>query len=263
MHTEPQMVVENPSTQDLFIPGPLLLLGAPGVGKGTQAQVLMSDFGIPQISTGEILRQNITLGTELGKRARVLMDQGLFVDDETVNGMVADRLHHKDVTNGYILDGYPRTLAQAEWLDAYLAGDARAATGARPGDADFAATLPLAAISIRVDENELLRRITGRRICPACKCSYNIYSQPPVVAGICDNDGTPLIQRPDDAEDAFAQRMVEYAAKTVQVIDHYRTQGQFEEVDGSQSVEAVTADIVAALRRLRARPAASPAQECR
>lgn len=254
MHTEPQMVVDSPAAQTPFLPGPLLLLGAPGVGKGTQAQILMGDFGIPQISTGEILRQNIALGTDLGKKARVLMDQGLFVDDETVNGMVADRLHHNDVAYGYILDGYPRTLAQAEWLDTYLAGDALAASGAAPGDAIFAATLPLAAISIRVDETDLLRRITGRRICPDCKCSYNIYSQPPLVAGLCDNENTRLIQRPDDTEEAFAQRMVEYAAKTVHVIDHYRTQGQFEEVDGSQSVGAVTAEIVAALHRLRARP---------
>jgi len=222
-----------------FVPGPLLLLGAPGVGKGTQAQILVTEYSIPQISTGEILRKNIAEGTELGRKAKDLMASGQFVDDLTVNGMVEARLSEPDVTRGYILDGYPRTLAQADWLDSYL--DTPHATS----------SLPLVAISIRVDETELLRRITGRRICPTCKCSYNIYSQPPRTPGICDHDGTSLIQRPDDTEEAFEQRMKEYAAKTVHVIDHYRTQGRFEEVDGSQPIEQVTAAIHSALKKLR------------
>jgi adenylate kinase len=222
-----------------FVPGPLLLLGAPGVGKGTQAQILVAEYGIPQISTGDILRRNIAEGTPLGLRAKDLMASGQFVDDDTVNGMVQTRLAEPDVLRGYILDGYPRTLAQADWLDAHLAA------------AHSTAELPLVAISIKVDETELLHRITGRRICPTCKTSYNIYSQPPLVPGICDLDGLELIQRPDDTEEAFEQRMKEYANKTVHVIDHYRGHGRFEEVDGSQSIEQVTAAIHSALKKLR------------
>ena len=222
-----------------FVPGPLLLLGAPGVGKGTQAQILVTEYSIPQISTGEILRRNIAEGTELGRKAKGLMASGQFVDDDTVNGMVKTRLAEPDVQRGYILDGYPRTLAQADWLDSYL--DAPHATSG----------LPLVAVSIRVDEAELLRRITGRRICPTCKCSYNIYSQPPRTPDICDHDGTPLIQRPDDTEEAFKQRMMEYAAKTIHVIDHYRNRGRFEEVDGSEPIAQVTAAIHTALKKLR------------
>ncbi|SFS20840.1 Adenylate kinase [Granulicella pectinivorans] len=222
-----------------FVPGPLLLLGAPGVGKGTQAQILVAEYGIPQISTGEILRRNIAEGTELGLKAKDLMAAGQFVDDDTVNGMVRSRLAEPDVLRGYILDGYPRTLAQANWLDAHLAA------------AHATSELPLVAVSIQVDETDLLHRITGRRICPTCKCSYNIYSQPPLVPGICDHDGAALIQRPDDTEEAFEQRMKEYAAKTVHVIDHYRGHGRFEEVDGSQPIEAVTAAIHTALKKLR------------
>lgn len=165
--------------------------------------------------------------------------------------MVADRLSQPDIENGYILDGYPRTLNQAEWLDNYLAGAQLAAGNAPSGEFDHAASLPLAAISIQVDEGDLLRRITGRRSCPVCKCGYNIYTQPSVVPGICDNDGTPLQQRDDDTEEAFVRRMKEYAAKTVHVIDHYRAQGRFEEVDGSQPIDVVTAAIHTALRKLR------------
>ena len=135
------------------MPGPVLLLGAPGVGKGTQAKRLMAEFGIPQISTGDLLRENIAKGTELGKAARSQMDQGLLVSDDLVNRMVADRLAQPDVARGYMLDGFPRTLKQAGWVDAHLAGGSQA--------------LPLVAISIVVGYDELLRRITGRRICPA------------------------------------------------------------------------------------------------
>ena len=135
------------------MPGPVLLLGAPGVGKGTQAKRLMAEFGIPQISTGDLLRDNISKGTELGKAARSLMDKGLLVSDDLVNQMVADRLAQRDVVRGYILDGYPRTLIQAEWVDSYLSNGSE--------------KLPLVAISIVVGYDELLRRITGRRLCPA------------------------------------------------------------------------------------------------
>ncbi|HZY63639.1 MAG TPA: adenylate kinase [Edaphobacter sp.] len=237
------MTTENATLQTVaqadatFLPGPVLLLGAPGVGKGTQAQLLMGTFGIPQISTGDILRENIAKGTELGKAAKILMDQGKLVPDQIVNDMVQARLSEDDVQAGYILDGFPRTLAQATWLDVHLPA--------------FRETLPLVAISIQVDESELLRRITGRRICPVCKRIYNIYSNPPANDMLCDIDQTPLQHRSDDTEAAFVQRMKAYESQTAPVIEHYRASNRFREVDGSAPVEQVAESIVTALRDLR------------
>ena len=220
-----------------FLPGPVLLLGAPGVGKGTQAQLLVAAFGIPQISTGDILRENIANGTELGKIAKDLMDKGQLVPDQIVNDMVQARLAGDDVHAGYILDGFPRTLAQATWLDAHLP--------------IFRETPPLVAVNIRVDEAELLRRITGRRICSACRHIYNIYSHPPANPGICDIDGSPLQHRSDDTEEAFTERMKAYESLTAPVIDHYRASNRFREVNGEPSVEEVSQSIIAALKALR------------
>ena len=222
---------------DQFLPGPVLLLGAPGVGKGTQAQLLMAKFGIPQISTGDILRENIAKATELGKAAKSLMDQGQLVPDELVNNMVGVRLAQSDVHAGYILDGFPRTLAQATWLDAQLPIRRN--------------TPPLIAVSIRVDEGELLRRITGRRICPVCKRIYNIYSNPPSKNGVCDVEGAQLQHRSDDTEEAFSQRMKAYDSQTAPVIEHYRSSGRFREIDGAVSVELVSENVVKALKELR------------
>jgi len=203
----------------------------------------MAEFGIPQISTGDILRDNIARGTELGKVAKGLMERGQLVPDQLVNDMVGARLKQPDVNRGYILDGYPRTLGQAEWLDAYLASDPKAA---KPESA-----LPLLAINIRVDEEVLLRRITGRRICAQCKHIYNIYSKPPKQEGVCDFDGSPLQYRSDDTEAAFAERMKAYNSLTAPVIEHYSKQGRFREVDGDRPVEEVTATIESSLRQLR------------
>jgi adenylate kinase len=232
MMTEPNTA---PADND-SLPGPVLLLGAPGVGKGTQAKALMAAYGIPQISTGDILRANISKGTPLGKLAKALVDQGKLVSDDLVNQMVADRLCQPDTRRGYILDGFPRTLNQATWLDSQLS----AACG----------TLPVVAISIVVDYKQLLHRITGRRICPAGHI-FNIYSNPPATPGICDVDGSPLIQRPDDSEAVFAERMKTFESQTAPVVEHYRKQGRFEEINGVQPVEQVTAAIEAALKRLR------------
>jgi adenylate kinase len=224
-----------PAEKDL-LPGPVLLLGAPGVGKGTQAKALMAAYGIPQISTGDILRANISKGTPLGKQAKALVDQGTLVSDDLVNRMVADRLSQPDTRCGYVLDGFPRTLNQATWLDVQLASDPT--------------TLPVVAISIVVDYNQLLRRITGRRISPAGRI-YNTYSNPPAVPGICDVDGSALVQRPDDSEAVFTERMKTFQAQTAPVIEHYRNQGRFEEIDGDHPVEQVTAAIAQALQALR------------
>jgi adenylate kinase len=197
----------------------------------------MAAYGIPQISTGDILRANISKGTTLGKMAKALVDQGTLVPDDLVNQMVAERLRQPDTRCGYILDGYPRTLNQATWLDAQLAADPN--------------TLPVVAISIVVDYEQLLHRITGRRICPTGHI-FNIYSNPPAVPDICDVDGSKLIQRPDDSEAVFVERMKTFQSQTAPVVEHYRKQGRFEEIDGDQPVEQVTAAIEAALKRLRA-----------
>ena len=218
-------------------PGPILLLGAPGVGKGTQAKEIVAAWGIPQISTGDILRANVAGGTELGKKAKALMDRGELVPDDLVNDMVADRLQQPDTANGYILDGFPRTLGQAEWLDSYLTTQS--------------GSLPVIAVSIKVGYTQLLRRITGRRTCPVCKSSYNIYLQPPKVDEKCDLDGTPLARRSDDTEEVFEERMRTYESLTAPVVEHYRALGRFEEVDGEQPVDAVAAAVMAAVLRLR------------
>ena len=219
-------------------PGPILLLGAPGVGKGTQAKELVKLWGIPQISTGDILRGNVSQGTELGKIAKELMSKGELVPDSLVNEMVAVRLAEPDTARGYILDGFPRTLPQANWLDSRLAGRNSG--------------LPVVAVSLKVDYNQLLRRITGRRNCPVCQTIYNIYAKPPKVEGICDVEGAALVQRADDTEEVFAERMKAYSALTEPVVEHYRAQGRFAEVDGDQPIEVVSAGIIAAVERLRA-----------
>jgi len=222
-----------------FLPGPVLLLGAPGVGKGTQAQLLVTRYGIPQISTGDLLRGNISRGTELGLKAKEIMSAGLLVDDEIVNQMVLSRLHEKDTHRGYILDGYPRTLDQARFLDRTIA------------DPVFLPRLPVIAISIVVSYDQLLKRITGRRICPACKSIYNTYSNPPKAVGVCDLDGAALTQRGDDTEPVFIERMKTFDAQTAPVVAHYRDQGRFEEADGDQSVEAVNSAVEQAIVKLR------------
>lgn len=226
-----------------FRPGPIVLLGAPGVGKGTQAKLLMARYGIPQISTGDILRANIAQGTPLGVRAKAVMDHGQLVSDDTVNSMVADRLDlatHPDIARGFILDGYPRTVAQSAFIESLLDDAAHQ-------------KLPLIAVDISVDEPVLLKRITGRRSCAICKHIYNIYSNPPKVAGVCDLDGSPLQQRSDDTEAAFHERMKEYRGKTAEVIRYFgQNAGHFRTVNGDQPVDIVQADIVAALRDLRA-----------
>jgi len=218
-------------------PGPILLLGAPGVGKGTQAKEIMAIWGIPQISTGDILRKNKNLGTPLGKLAKQLMVEGKLVPDDLVNQMVADRLAETDCKNGFVLDGFPRTLGQAEWLDTHLAAKAD--------------QLPVIAVSIRVDYTQLLRRITGRRNCPTCGSIYNVYLHPPKHDEVCDLDGTPLERRQDDTEACFTERMRTYESLTAPVVEHYRALGRFEEIDGELAVEQVTAGILAAVTRLR------------
>jgi len=219
------------------VPGPILLMGAPGAGKGTQAKELMKLWGIPQISTGDLLRANVTRGTALGKVAKELMGRGELVPDSLVEEMVAVRLMEPDTVNGYILDGFPRTLGQADWLDGRLTAQALG--------------LPVVAVSIQVDYNQLLRRITGRRICPVCQTIYNIYVNPPKRDGVCNVEGAVLVQRADDTEEVFKERMRAYEALTAPVVEHYRALGRFAEVDGDRPIREIAAGIVAAVERLR------------
>ena len=235
----------------MIAPGPILLLGAPGVGKGTQAKELVQLWGIPQISTGDLLRANVAQGTPLGKTAKEIMHRGELVPDSLVNEMVAIRLQQPDTVKGYILDGFPRTLTQAHWLDGRLAAGP-ASDPVPPGCVEVQAQcLPLVAVSIQVDYNQLLRRITGRRNCPVCQTIYNIYTKPPQRAGFCDVEGAALTQRADDTEKAFAERMRSYAGQTAPVIEHYRELGRFAEVNGDGPIAAIAAGIVAAVERLR------------
>jgi adenylate kinase len=234
-----------------FYPGPVLLLGAPGVGKGTQAKAIMAAWGIPQISTGDILREirnreivpspianRLMREGKLHEADMARMAAGKLVSDALVNDMVAARLEEPDTGRGYILDGFPRTLVQADWLDAQLSASAT--------------SLPVVAVSLRVDEQQLLLRITGRRSCPVCKRIYNVYLKPPVADTVCDIDQTVLEQRADDTEAVFAERMRAYAEQTAPVLEHYRALGRYAEVDGDAPVDVVTESILAAVERLRA-----------
>jgi adenylate kinase len=165
------------------------------------------------------------------------MERGELVPDSLVNEMVAVRLQEPDTADGYILDGFPRTLPQASWLDGRLAAQADA--------------LPLIAVSIHVDYNQLLCRITGRRNCPVCQTIYNVYSNPPKRDGICDIEGAVLVQRADDTEEVFKERMRAYEALTAPVVEHYRELGRFAEVDGDRPIALIAPGIVAAVERLR------------
>jgi len=234
-------VEQGRETGRKILPGPILLLGAPGVGKGTQAKELVNLWGIPQISTGDLLRANVAQGTQLGRVAKEIMGRGELVPDSLVDEMVALRLQARDTANGYILDGFPRTLGQASWLDGRLAAQAQAKGSG----------LPVIAVSIQVDYNQLLRRITGRRNCPVCQTIYNIYGKPPKREGFCDVEGAALVQRADDTEEVFKERMRAYAALTAPVFEHYRALGRFAEVDGDRPISLIAAGIVAAVERLR------------
>ncbi len=211
--------------------GPIILLGSPGAGKGTQAKLLAKHYSIPHISTGDILRANVALGTVLGQKAKEVMYRGELVSDDLVNAMVAERLSHADCKRGFILDGFPRTEAQAEWLDRELI--ALAWNGRRP----------LVVISVDVSYNQLLQRLTGRRSCPVDGKIYNIYYQPTKQQGVCDLCGTQLIQRKDDTEEVISERLKSYERQTLPLVDYYRRQGRLRRVNGELPVEQVMQEI--------------------
>ncbi|HTK94921.1 MAG TPA: adenylate kinase [Terriglobales bacterium] len=218
--------------------GPVILLGPPGAGKGTQAQRIAERYGIPQISTGDLLRANVAQGTELGKKAKAIMESGNLVPDEVVQGMVADRVKQPDCRRGYILDGFPRTLAQAEWLDKFF-----------ENQGDKAA--PPVVVDIEVGYNELLGRLTGRRTCPTCGRIYNVHLQPPKVAETCDSDGAKLVTRKDDTEAVISERLKAYERQTKPLTDYYQSKGRLRALDGGKPIDEVTAQAFAVLDKAR------------
>jgi adenylate kinase len=220
--------------------GPIVLLGPPGAGKGTQAKRISEHYRIPQISTGDLLRQHVKDATGLGLLAKDIMARGELVPDELLYDMVAQRLREADCEPGFILDGFPRTAAQAGWLDAYL--EREFFDKSRPGKCS-----PIV-VRIDVDYNELLRRLTGRRTCPACGRIYNVHLQPPRVDELCDVDGSKLVTRNDDREEVIRERLLAYEKQTRPVADHYRDKGRLVSVDGSLPVDEVSDQIFREIR---------------
>lgn len=212
--------------------GPVILLGPPGAGKGTQAKRIAERYQIPQISTGDILRENVQRGTELGVKAKAIMARGELVPDDLVCDMVATRVRSADCEKGFILDGFPRTAKQAGWLDAFFEGEI---FDKSKGDK----CLPIV-IRIDVDYNKLTKRLTGRRTCLASGHIYNVFSKPPLVAEVCDIDGSPLIIRKDDREEVIEERLKVYERQTRPVAEYYEQKGRLVSVNGDLPPEQVT-----------------------
>jgi adenylate kinase len=200
----------------------LVLLGPPGAGKGTQSVVLAKRYGIPHISTGDMLRESIKAGESLGLKAKSYMDKGELVPDEVVTGIVVDRLSRGDTSKGYILDGFPRTLKQAEDLDAALKG-----SGSGIDMVVYFATSAAVAIE----------RLSGRRVCKSCGFNYHVKNIPPKREGLCDKCGSPLVQRPDDKEETVRNRLKVYEDQTKPLIDYYSSKGLLKRVSGDLGVD--------------------------
>ena len=202
----------------------IIMLGAPGAGKGTQAKQIARKYSIPHISTGDIFRANIKNGTELGKKAKEYMDQGLLVPDELTCDLVMDRIQQDDCKNGFVLDGFPRTIPQAEALDAALT---------KIGEKmDYA-------IDVDVPDENIVSRMSGRRACLDCGATYHIVSLPPKTEGKCDHCGSDLVLREDDKPETVQKRLTVYHDQTQPLIDYYKNQGILKSVDGTQPMEAV------------------------
>lgn len=203
----------------------VIFLGPPGAGKGTQAKAVAGRFGLAHISTGDMFRDHMSRDTPLGQEARKFVQSGRLVPDEVVLGMVAERISHADCANGFVLDGFPRTRAQAEALAETLRGK-------------------LLVLYFTVDADQLLRRLTGRRTCKVGGEIYNVYDCPPKVPGRCDNDGGELFQRPDDHEDVIRERLSQYEMLTRPLVDYYRDKGFLAEVNAMGSQAEVTERVV-------------------
>jgi len=216
--------------------GPIVLLGPPGAGKGTQSKNITQHYRIPQVSTGDLLREHVKQATPLGVEVKELMARGELVPDHLVCDIVAWRLREPDAQRGFVLDGFPRAQKQAAWLDAFLKFEFFE-IGKWP------AWLPIV-VRIQVDYNKLLLRITGRRTCPTCGRIYNVHSQPPLVDEICDVDGSRLFIRDDDREEVIRERLDAYERQTKPVAEYYEQLGRVVTIDGDQPVDDVTARIV-------------------
>ncbi|MEZ3503454.1 MAG: adenylate kinase [Lachnospiraceae bacterium] len=207
----------------------IIMLGAPGAGKGTQAKKIAEKYHIPHISTGDIFRANIKNGTELGKKAKTYMDQGALVPDELVCDLVVDRVRQEDCRNGYVLDGFPRTIPQAESLDATLASLGESV--------DYA-------INVEVPDEKIVNRMSGRRACVGCGATYHLVYAPTKAEGICDTCGAELILRDDDKPETVLKRLGVYHNETQPLIDYYRGKGILKEVDGTMDMADVFRAIV-------------------
>lgn len=210
----------------------IIMLGAPGAGKGTQAKMLADKYGIPHISTGDIFRANIKNGTELGKKAKEYMDKGALVPDELTCDLVVDRIKQEDCGEGYILDGFPRTIPQAECLDAALQ--------AMNDRIDYA-------VNVDVPDENIVRRMSGRRACVACGATYHVVYNPTKEEGVCDRCGKELILRDDDKPETVQKRLSVYHEQTQPLIDYYNNKGVLAEVDGTKDMQEVFDAIVAVL----------------
>ncbi|MGP4042205.1 adenylate kinase [Gracilibacillus sp. D59] len=206
----------------------LILMGLPGAGKGTQAEKIVEKYDIPHISTGDMFRLAIKEGTELGQKAKSYMDEGALVPDEVTIGIVKERLSKNDCQKGFLLDGFPRTLAQAEALDDLLSSMNRSI--------DYV-------LHVDVDKDELVERLTGRRICPECGTAYHVLFNPPKVEGICDKDGATLIQREDDQPSTVKNRLEVNLEQTQPMLDFYSNKGDLVTINGSQEIDTVFNDI--------------------
>ena len=207
----------------------IIMLGAPGAGKGTQAKKIAEKYQIPHISTGDIFRANIKGGTELGMKAKTFMDQGMLVPDEITIGMLMDRIGQEDCANGYVLDGFPRTIPQAESLTKALAE--------RGEKVDCA-------INVDVPDENIINRMSGRRACLGCGATYHIKFNPPVKEGVCDTCGQELVLRDDDKPETVKKRLDVYHQQTQPLIDYYKNAEVLAEVDGTQPMDAVFQGIV-------------------
>lgn len=212
----------------------ILLMGPPGAGKGTQAASLVKEYGIAHISTGDMFRAAVKEGTALGKQAKACMDAGKLVSDEITIGIVRERLAKPDCSKGFILDGFPRTVEQAEALTAILQEMSLALTGV---------------IDVSVPKASLVERVVGRRSCKSCGATYHIKFHPAKVDGVCDACGGETYQRADDTVETMENRLSVYEAQTKPLIDYYQKAGLYSRIDGSQSMEKVFADIVARLKK--------------
>lgn len=207
----------------------IIMLGAPGAGKGTQAKKIAEKYSVPHISTGDIFRANIKAGTELGTKAKTYMDKGLLVPDELVVELVVDRIQNEDCKNGFVLDGFPRTIPQAEALDAALK--------------EIGETMDYA-IDVDVPDDNIINRMSGRRACLDCGATYHIVTIPTKVEGICDKCGSKVVLRDDDQPETVKKRLEVYHAQTQPLIDYYNGQGILRTVDGTQMMDAVFSAIV-------------------